>query len=106
MELFRKFLLLPTTDRWLLIKAALLLETIKLGMWLLPFRTLRRLSARVASAPTRRLRHADHAYVDRVAWVVEVASQHTPGVKSCLAQALAVQVLLTWRGYPALLHIG
>jgi len=43
---------------------------------------------------------------DRVAWAVEMASRCTPGAKSCLTQALAAQVLLDRRGYPALLHIG
>jgi hypothetical protein len=37
---------------------------------------------------------------------VETASRRTPGLKTCLAQALAAQVLLTRRGYPALLRIG
>lgn len=106
MELLRRFLLLPTADRWLLIKAALLLEAIRLGMRLLQLQTLRRLLARMADAPARRPRHAKHASADRVAWAVEVASRHTLGVKSCLTQALAAQVLLARRGYPALLHIG
>jgi hypothetical protein len=105
MEHLPKFLRLPTAERRLLIKAALLLEAIKLGMKLLPFRTLRRLTSLVAGTPVRP-RCADHPSAERVAWAVEVASRHTPGVKSCLAQALAAQVLLARCGYPALLHIG
>jgi hypothetical protein len=35
-----------------------------------------------------------------------MASRHTLGLKTCLAQSLAAQVLLTRRGYPTLLHIG
>lgn len=101
-----KFLLLPTTDAWLLLKTALLLVAIKLAMRLLPFRTLRRLSTLAASAPTRRLRDAGHVSADRATWAVKTASQHVPGVKSCLTQALATQVLLARCGYPALLHIG
>ncbi len=105
MKLLRKFLLLPTPDKWLLIKAALLLETIKLGMQLLPFRAWRRLLARAAGA-TVRLPHEDHASAEKVAWAVETASRHMPGHKTCLTQALATQVLLARRGHPALLHIG
>jgi Transglutaminase-like superfamily len=106
MEHLRKFLRLPNSERRLLIEAALLLEAIKLGMRLLPFRTLRGILARVANVPARLLRPADFIPSDRVAWAVEAASRHTPRVKSCLAQALATQVLLTRRGYPSLLHIG
>jgi len=106
MKLLREFLLLSTADKWLLIKAALLLEVIKLSMRLLPFQTLRRLSARTAGAPVRRARSPDHASVDKVVWAVEVATQHTLGVKTCLNQALATQILLARRGYPALLYIG
>jgi hypothetical protein len=105
MGLLRKFLALPAADRWLLVKAALLLEAIKLGMVLLPFRTLRRLAGRAAGAPARRPRRG-YASAERVTWAVEAASRHTPGVKSCLNQALAAQVLLARRGHPALVRIG
>jgi hypothetical protein len=105
MEHLRKFVCLPRAERRLLIKAALLLEAIKLGIRLLPFQTVRRLLAQVADARVR-LRRIDSFSAKRVGWAVEIASCHTPGVKTCLAQALAVQVLLRRRGYPALLHIG
>ncbi len=102
----RKFFSLPTTERQLLIKAALLLETIKLGMRLLPFRTLRRLLNRMTYATPARLRYAYQPSTDKIAWAVETASRHTPGLKTCLVQALAAQLLLARRGHPALLHIG
>jgi hypothetical protein len=106
MERLGRFSRLPSTEQWLLIKAALLVEAIKLGMRLLPFRTLRRLLARAADTPLG-VRHAAHSTpAERVAWAVEAASRHTPGIKTCLAQALAAQVLLARRGHPALLHIG
>jgi hypothetical protein len=105
MKPLRKFSLLPATDRWLLIKTTLLLESIKLGMWLLPFRTLHRVLTRAAGA-TARLRPADHTSAERVAWAVDVASRHTPGLKTCLARSLVAQALLTRHGHPALLHIG
>lgn len=105
MEHLRRFLRLPAAERRLLIKAALLLESIKLGMRLLPFRTLRRLLDRAAARPLGPQR-ASHSSVERVVWSVEAASRHTPGVKTCLTQALAAQVLLARRSCPALLHIG
>jgi len=74
-------------------------------MRLLPFRILTRLISLLAHAPIKP-RGADYLSAERVAQVVEVASRHTPGVETCLAQALTTQVLLARRGYPALLHIG
>jgi hypothetical protein len=105
MEPLRKFLLVPCADGWLLIKAALLMEAIKLSMLLLPFRTLMRFLARVADWPMGPW-HVGYHSGDRVAWAVEMASWRMPGAKSCLTQALAAQVLLGRRGYPTLLHIG
>jgi hypothetical protein len=102
----RRFFLLPRAASWLVIKAALLLVAIKLGTWLLPFRTLRRLSALATIVPKWGLQNADHASATGIAWAVEAAGRRVPGTKSCLTQALATQVLLTRRGYPALLHIG
>ncbi len=101
----RRLQRLPAAKRWLLIEAALLLEVVKLGMMLLPFTTLRRLLGRAAGVLIEP-RRADHPSADEVVWAVEVASQYTPGAKTCLARALAVQVLLVRRGQPALLRIG
>jgi hypothetical protein len=39
-------------------------------------------------------------------WAVETAARHMPLANTCLTQALAAQVLLARRGYPALLRIG
>lgn len=105
MERLRRFLRLPAGERRLLVKAALLLEAIKLGMRLLPFRTLRRLLAGAAHAPVG-ARRADHPSRERITWAVQAACRNTPGLKTCLARALATQLLLARHGYPALLHIG
>jgi Transglutaminase-like superfamily len=105
-RLLRKFLHLPAAERRLLVKAALLLGTIRLGLWLLPLHTLRRLLAKVGKAPIG-LREADRYSAKRAVWAVGAAGQYLPaGVGTCLTQALAAQVLLAWRGHPALLHIG
>ncbi|HAZ44444.1 MAG TPA: lasso peptide biosynthesis B2 protein [Cyanobacteria bacterium UBA11369] len=104
MKRLRKFLHLTSAERCLLINTALLLGAIRLGLWLLPLHTLRRLLARV-SQPTAKLQEADQAFVDKVVWAVTVASHYVPGAR-CLAQALATQVLLERRGYPNQLRIG
>jgi hypothetical protein len=43
--------------------------------------------------------------VERLAWVVGVASRFVPKA-TCLAKALAMHVLLQQAGYQACLHIG
>lgn len=95
---------LSSARRRLLVEAALLLEVIKLGLRLLPFKTLRHLLTRIPESPTST--PEARAFVDEVVWVIEIASQHLPGNKTCLIRALAAQVLLARRGYPALLHLG
>ncbi len=100
-----RFVRLPAAERRLLVKAALLFSAIRLGLWLLPFETVRRLLAKVAEAPTG-FRETDRSSADRIIWAVEAASRHLPGARTCLPQALAAQVLLARRGHPALLRIG
>lgn len=107
MKRLRKFLHLPPTERDLLIKAATLLWTIRLGLWLLPFQTLRQLLTHVGRTSTGwHKAEADRYSSDRAVWAVAVASQYVPGARTCLIQAMAVQVLLQREGYPALLRIG
>jgi Transglutaminase-like superfamily len=105
MKRLHSFIRLPATQRSLLIRAALLLWATRLGLWLLPFQTLRRLLARLAPGPTR-VPGTDGLSRERVVWAVETAARHMPLANTCLTQALAAQVLLARRGYPALLRIG
>ena len=99
-----RFLLLPISERWLLLRAALLLGAIRVGLWLLPIRTMRSLLDRAAAF--FRVRETDYESTDVVVWAVEMAAEHMPRFDTCLTRALAAQVLLSRRGYPALLHIG
>ena len=101
-----KFMRHPAAERWLLVKAALLLAAIRVGLGLLPFQTLRRLLARMAEAPTGWLQESERSSADRIVWAVETAGRHLPRTGTCLTQALAAQVLLARRCHPALLHIG
>jgi Transglutaminase-like superfamily len=104
MERLSRFYRLPTSERRLLAKAALLLGAIRVGLWLLPFRTLRSLLDKAARF--HRLRESDYQPTDVVVWAVEVAARYMPGFNTCLTKALAAQVLLSRRGRPALLRIG
>jgi hypothetical protein len=97
----RRFFRLPRGERWLLLKAALLLATIRIGLRLLPFQTLKQL---LDSASKSRATHQFSS--DRIVWAVTAAGRYVLGDGPCLTQALAVQLLLKRRGYPASLRIG
>jgi hypothetical protein len=79
------------------------LAAVRLGLWLLSFRTLQSLLQKWAKPGV----HAAGAPApQRVAWAVMAASGYVPRTSTCLPQALAVQALLSRAGYPAELHIG
>ena len=100
----RKLLCLSSTDLLLLIKVGVLVGAVRVGLWLLPFRVLRRLLARLSQANSQ-LQQGNSAFIDRVAWAVTTASRYVPAA-TCLTQALATQVLLCRQGHPASLRIG
>ncbi len=104
MKKLHKFLRLPSADRRLLVKSILLLGAVRLGLRLLPFQTSRRLLARMVP-PTSELQKVDQVPIDQVIWAVTVASRYVPAA-TCLARAMAMQVLLSHRGHPASLRIG
>lgn len=99
-----KLLRLLVADRCLLVKAVLLVGAVRVGLWLLPFRVLRRLLAGLSPANAQ-LQQGDPALIGRVVWAVKVASHYIPAA-TCLTQALATQALLSRRGHPAILRIG
>lgn len=102
MKRLGKFLHLTRSERRLLLSAALLLGAIRLGLWLLPFQTLRRLLVRITG---KKQLQAARVSVSRVVWAVEVVSRYMPGVK-CLARALATQALLRQHSHQAHVRIG
>lgn len=99
-----KFLRLSPTDRHLLVKALLVVWAIRVGLWLLPFRVVRRLLARLMHGSTG-APASDGTLVNRIVWAVNVASRYVP-MATCLTQALVSEMLLRRYGYPASMHIG
>ena len=75
---------------------------VRLGLWLLPFGSLRRMLSRVKR---RCLLSSARVPPERVARAVEVASHLVPR-STCLAKALAAHVLLRRSGYEGVLHVG
>jgi hypothetical protein len=104
MRQIRTFFYLPFAQQSLLGQSVLLLGAIRLGLWLLPFRTVGYLVAR-ATQGSPELHEAAQVSIDRIVWSVTVASRCIPEA-TCLTQALATQVLLTRRGHPVNLRIG
>ena len=100
-----KFCRLPTTDRLLLVESTLLLVGVRLGLWLLPFQTLRRLLSGLMTVSTGS-DETEPSSMDRVVWAVEVAGRYVPRVGSCLTRALTTQAMLAMRGHPTVLRIG
>lgn len=101
----RKFVSLSAIDRRLLIEAACFLGVIRILLRLLAFPTLWRLlnSARWSSFG---LAASNRSSLDRITWAITVTSPYMLGVRPCLPQALAAQLLLVRRGFPARLHLG
>lgn len=104
MKRLHKLIALTSSDRQLLVKTALLLGIIRLGLWLLPFQTLRRLVVRMTQ--TTSMQKQDQIFVNKVVWAVRVVSRHMPGKVKCLARALTTQVLLGRSGYQSQIRIG
>jgi len=98
------FLHLSPQDRRLLFLSALAVAAVRVGLWLLPLRTLRELLARW-SPTTAVKREGEAPSAERIAWAVEGVSRFVPGA-TCLTQALVAQLLLKRHGIPAYLQIG
>lgn len=102
MRRLNKFLRLPSADRRLLLNSIWLVWAVRLGLWLLPFPTLRRLLAKLSKGTSSQM---NPDLLSRVAWAVTVSSEYIPQA-TCLTQALATKILLGRRGQPAVLRIG
>jgi hypothetical protein len=101
MALWRRLRTLSAADRRLLAEAGLLLVLSRIGLWLLPYPTLRRALDRVSPSGPEAPREA----ADRVAWAVNAVARRLPGM-TCLVQSLTAHALLHRRGYRADLRIG
>ena len=83
----------------MLFRALFLVLAVRIGLFLLPFRAIQHMTARVG-------RHASAVHsVFRCAWAVRASSRYVPAA-TCLTQALAVQVLLAESGYDSRIEIG
>jgi hypothetical protein len=100
---FQVYCRLPRLERRLATKSIVLVALVRLGLWLMPFRTIQRVCAywgrpggngRGSAAGTR-----------EIVWAVRLASRYVPRA-TCLVQALATQILLGRYGHAGQVHIG
>lgn len=94
-------------ERWLLIKAALIVFLVRVGLRIVPYKKIQQLSDRVStSSSLERARRDDLTYQNQVVRAVRAVARHTLGEKPCLVQAIAAQWMLRHTGHPSTLHIG
>ncbi|GAX39658.1 hypothetical protein NIES4075_06140 [Tolypothrix sp. NIES-4075] len=104
MKHLSKFIKLAYQEKKLLINTFFLLILVRLGLWLLSFKTLQQLLSSISNAKPK-CQEKDHISIDKIIWAVEVSSHYMPGVK-CLARALTCQLFMSRHGYTSNLCIG
>ena len=81
------------------------LGVVRLGLKLLPFQTLLALLNRMPTTRFAPLSFDPHT-AGRLAWAIATAGPYLVGSRPCLPQALAAQLMLVRRGFPARLRLG
>lgn len=89
------------SGRRLRLESVILLWAIRLALWLLPFRVVRRL----VGSLSRTEPPGTTASVDQIARALRTMPRVVPSA-TCLTQALAAQVMLSRRGHHAELRFG
>jgi hypothetical protein len=103
MSKLASFLALPRAERRLIVAAAGLLAGIRIGLWVLPFRSVHGAIRALGERP--RSRDGNGPPVERIVWAVGAADRFVPRT-TCLVRALAAQALLGRRGYASQLRLG
>jgi len=98
----RTFRRLEPAERRALFSAVLLVSLIRVALWVLPVRRVRKIVSAFDRIP---LSVPADLPVNRLVWAVQAASRRIP-MASCLTQSLALQSLLTRSGRSSQLHLG
>lgn len=106
MRTLRRFVRLPWRRKRALVVAGLMITTVRAGMAVLSFETLRRHLARLARARSVPDTLADQAEVETIVWSIQTAGRTLPAAGRCLIEALAGHVLLGRKGVGTDLRIG
>ena len=105
MRRLRRFFALSAPQQWLLLKTLSLLAAVRLGLWVLPFRTVLRMVEALRRKDLSRPDAPSYSSAGEVIWAVKAASRYVPEA-TCLTQALTAHCLLGRLGHPAKLEIG
>lgn len=104
LEKLARFQQLPLSRRVLLCRVSMLVATVRLGLWIVPFRRLEHMLTTL-NHRLPRPNTPSRWTPDELGWAVRAAAAELPQA-SCLTQALAAQWLLNRHGYATELHIG
>ena len=93
-----RFLQLSWAERLLLLRAAIVLASVRVALQGLPLKAVRRIASAVAFTPPK-------TSIQNLVWAVSAASRYLPGA-SCLPQAIALQAMLARSGFSSRVEIG
>jgi hypothetical protein len=94
-------------DRRLVLEAAVVVSSVRIGLWSVPFVRLRQmLASRARPAQYRDAQTPASNVAGRVALAISAVARNLPGSTTCLAKALATQTMLRRRGIVSELRIG
>lgn len=102
MRVLRRFVRMPNRYKKQLGQCFLLVVGVRIGLWILPFRTLDRLLNRIHATGDRA---TDWPTVRRIVRGVRASSRVVPRA-TCLTQALATQAVLRMNGQASDLRFG
>ena len=88
-----------------LLFACLLLNSIRLALWLFPFNSVRQKLTQFSTVWICQDENSPIS-IGFIRWAIHIAGRYTPGTAKCLVRALTAQLLLTRYQYPHQLHIG
>lgn len=106
MERLHKFIDLSWKDRLYVVRVAVLVGVIRIGLAVFSFTTLQRLLDRSSVNQTSSGPDVTREFVDRIVWAVRAVARNSLGDKPCLVQALATKWLLARAGSESTLRIG
>ena len=106
MKLLIKFATRAWPDKVLLVRSLALVCVVRVGLWVLSYKTVQRLVDTPLAEQTHASPRAAWAYQQRVVAAVEAVGRRLLGSKPCLTQALVARRMLRQGGIDAILRIG
>lgn len=101
MGIIQSFLKLSLEDKHVLIKSFLLLWTVRIMLWILPFSVIQKIVSRFTQVSGE----SHNIPMDKLIWAVAVMSRYVHNV-TCLTRALTGQILLAGENYRSNIKIG